>query len=638
MTRAQKIDLAKIILAGILFVLALVINNIWLFLAAYALAGYKTIINAVMGIINRQFLDENFLMTIASLGAFYCQEYPEAVAVMLFYQVGEFFEHYAVNRSRNSIAELMDIRADFAVRLGTDGTEETVAPEELSIGDLILVRPGERVPVDGIVESGTSTLDTAALTGESVPRDIESGQEVISGTINLTGALTIRVTKLYEDSTVAKVLDLVENAAGRKASVEKFITKFARYYTPTVVLAAVLLATVPPLVVAGQTFADWLYRAMIFLVISCPCALVISVPLSLFAGVGSASKQGILVKGSNYLEALSQVDTFAFDKTGTLTTGKFAVTAVHVARPEDLDESQLLSIAAHGECLSNHPIAQAIVEHFQTARGGSVSASLVADYEELAGKGISCKVDGASVACGNLRLMESLELSVEPASEIGSVVYVACNGFYLGYIVVSDTVRENSATMLAELKQFGVKETVMLTGDRREIAESVGADLGVDCVMAELLPGDKVSAFETLMHGNNLLTNPEAPAQLDLSTDRDCATSRKGRVVFVGDGINDAPVLARADIGIAMGAFGSDAAIEAADVVIMNDDISKLADMMRIARKTLRICKQNVIFALVVKFAVMILGALGIASMWAAVFADVGVAVIAILNAMRALR
>ena len=619
MSRAQKLDFVKIATAGILFAVALITHNIWLFFAAYAIAGYKTILDAVMGITGRQFLDENFLMTIASLGAFYCQEYPEAVAVMLFYQVGEFFEHYAVNRSRNSIADLMDIAADFAVRLGADGSEETVAPEELSIGEMILVRPGERVPVDGIVESGQSTLDTSALTGESIPRDIETGQEVISGTINLTGALTIRVTKLYKDSTVAKVLDLVVNAAGRKASVEKFITKFARYYTPLVVLAAILLAVVPPLAVPGQTFSDWLYRAMIFLVISCPCALVISVPLSLFAGVGSASKQGILVKGSNYLEALSKVDTFAFDKTGTLTTGKFAVTAVHVARPEDLDAGQLLSIAAHGECLSNHPIATSIVDHFRTSCDGTIDSTLISDYEEIAGKGISCKVDGASVACGNLKLMEALGLSVEPAAETGSVVYVSCSGFYLGYIVISDTIRESSASTISALKSLGVGQTVMLTGDRKEIAESVGADLGIDRVMAELLPGDKVSAFESWMN-------------------RDTETNQKGRTVFVGDGINDAPVLARADIGIAMGAFGSDAAIEAADVVIMNDDISKLADTIRIARKTLRICKQNVVFALAVKFAVMILGALGIASMWAAVFADVGVAVIAILNAMRALR
>ena len=616
MTKTQKFDLAKIVAAAVLFATGLSTDIIWFYLAVYVIAGYETIIDAVLGIINRQFLDEHFLMTIASIGAIYCQEYPEAVAVMLFFQVGEFFEHYAVNSSRASIAELMDIRADFAVRLDADGNEETVDPEDLSIGDVIIVRPGEKLPVDGCVIEGTSSLDTAALTGESVPRDIGVGAEVISGTINLTGVLKIEVSKPYEDSTVAKVLDLVENASSRKASVEKFITKFARYYTPLVVIAAILLAVLPPLVL-HQLFEVWLYRAMIFLVISCPCALVISVPLSLFAGVGSASKQGILVKGSNYLEALSKVDTFAFDKTGTLTTGKFAVTEIFVAIPEDLNEKQLLSIAAHAESLSNHPIAQAVVAHFEKA-GTTVDRKLVTDYHEIAGKGIFCKVDNAVVYCGNLTLMKEIGYHGDGPKATGSIVHVACDGFYLGYIVVADILRENSVETISSLKKLGVKKAVMLTGDRKEIAESIGASIGIDRVLGELLPGDKVSAFETLME--------------------DRKDKHKGRIVFVGDGINDAPVLARADIGIAMGAFGSDAAIEAADVVIMADDISKLSTVMQIARKTLRICKQNVIFALVVKFGVMILGALGLASMWAAVFADVGVAVIAILNAMRALR
>ena len=613
MTRTQKIDLAKIGLSAVLFAVGLATDIIWFYLAAYVIAGYETIIDAVLGIVNRQFLDEHFLMTIASIGAIYCQEYPEAVAVMLFFQVGEFFEHYAVNSSRQSIAELMDIRADFAVRLTADGSEETVDPEDLSVGDIVLVRPGEKVPVDGCVIDGSSTLDTAALTGESLPRDITTGEEVISGTINLTGVLKIQVTKLYEDSTVAKVLDLVENASSRKASVEKFITKFARYYTPLVVLAAILLATLPPLLL-HELFEVWLYRAMIFLVISCPCALVISVPLSLFAGVGSASKMGILVKGSNYLEALSKVDTFAFDKTGTLTTGRFAVTEIRVAIPEDINEEQLLSIAAHGESLSNHPIAQAVVSHYEQD-GIVVDKTLITEYQEIAGKGISCKLDGSIVYCGNLALMKDLGYQGDNPPAAGSIVHVACNDFYLGYIVVTDTLRDNSISTIAELKQLGVKKTVMLTGDRQEIADTVGAGLGVDKVLGNLLPGDKVSAFERLMEDNS-----------------------KGRTVFVGDGINDAPVLARADVGIAMGAFGSDAAIEAADVVIMADDISKLATVMKISRKTLRICKQNVIFALTIKFGVMILGAMGLASMWAAVFADVGVAVIAILNAMRALR
>ena len=611
MTRTQKFDLAKITASGVLFVAGLCTNIIWFYLAAYVIAGYETIIDAVLGIINRQFLDEHFLMTIASIGAIYCQEYPEAVAVMLFFQVGEFFEHYAVNSSRASIAELMDIRADFAVRLNENGNEETVEPEELALDDIILVRPGEKVPVDGRVAEGFSTLDTAALTGESVPRDISPGEEIISGTINLTGALKIQVTKLYEDSTVAKVLDLVENASSRKAAVEKFITKFARYYTPLVVIAAVLLAALPPLLLQ-QPFEDWLYRAMIFLVISCPCALVISVPLSLFAGVGSASKQGILVKGSNYLEALSKVDTFAFDKTGTLTTGKFSVTDICVSRPEDLNAEQMLAIAAHAESLSNHPIAQAVVAHYE--QEDRIDRTLVTDYKEISGKGVFCKVDGTSVYCGNLALMKDLGYKGDNPEVSGSIVHVACDGFYLGYIVVADKIRENSVATVTALKQLGVTETVMLTGDRQEIASTVGGQLGIDKVLGELLPGDKVSAFESLI-------------------DR----TSKGHLVFVGDGINDAPVLARADVGIAMGAFGSDAAIEAADVVIMADDISKLSTVMKIARKTLRICKQNVIFALTVKFGVMILGAMGLASMWAAVFADVGVAVIAILNAMRAL-
>lgn len=617
LTRTQKIDLAKVAVSTALFVVGLATDIIWFYLAAYVIAGYETIIDACLGIINRQFLDEHFLMTIASVGAIYCQEYPEAVAVMLFFQVGEFFEHYAVNSSRQSIAELMDLRADFAIRLGADGVEETVDPEELAVGDMILVRPGEKIPVDGLVLEGASTLDTAALTGESIPRDISVGDEVISGTINLTGVLKIQVAKLYEDSTVAKVLDLVENASSSKASVEKFITKFARYYTPLVVVAAVLLAIVPPLVL-HQLFEVWLYRAMIFLVISCPCALVISVPLSLFAGVGSASKQGILVKGSNYLEALSKVVTFAFDKTGTLTTGKFTVTDVMVARPDDLNAAQMLAIAAHAESLSNHPIAQAVTAYFE-GQGNMVDRNLVTDYHEIPGKGIYCKVDGAIVYCGNLTLMKEIGYQGDGPTAFGSIVHVACDGFYLGYIVVADVLRENSPELIGDLKRLGVKETVMLTGDRWEIADTVGSNLGVDQILAELLPGDKVSAFERLMEDRTHADN-------------------KGRIVFVGDGINDAPVLARADIGIAMGAFGSDAAIEAADVVIMADDISKLATVMRIARKTLRICKQNVIFALVVKFGVMILGAMGLASMWAAVFADVGVAVIAILNAMRALR
>lgn len=611
MTKLQKFDLVKILAASAFLAAAMVTDILWLFIAAYVIAAYKTIIEAFMGIIRAQFLDENFLMTIASLGAVYCGEYSEAVAVMLFYQVGEFFEHYAVNNSRKSIADLMDIKAEFATRL-IDGKEVIVDPEDLIPGDIIIVKPGEKVPVDGMVSQGSSSLDTAALTGESVPRDIEPGQEIISGTINLTGVLKIEVTKRYENSTVAKVLELVENAGSRKASVEKFITKFARYYTPIVVGLAVLLAVVPPLAVSGENFSDWLYNAMIFLVISCPCALVISVPLSLFAGVGSASKQGILVKGSNYLEALAGAKAFAFDKTGTLTTGKFAVSAV--VPSEANDRLRLLEAAAYGEKLSNHPIAASITSYYE-AQAGSADSINISDYTEIPGKGISCTYNNHKIHCGNSKLMEDLSLSYMNPAEAGSIVHVASDDSYLGYIAVSDTIRENSASTIEELKKLGVGQTIMLTGDRREIAVSVAEQIGVTNVLAELLPEDKVSALESVLESN-----------------------AEGKLVFVGDGINDAPVLARADIGVAMGAFGSDAAVEASDVVIMTDDISKLVSIIKISRKTLRICKQNVIFALAVKFLFMGLGALGMATMWEAVFADVGVSLLAILNAMRALK
>ncbi|MGF6375976.1 Cd2+/Zn2+-exporting ATPase [Clostridiales Family XIII bacterium PM5-7] len=607
MNKTQKIDLGKIIISAALFATGIATNIIWFYIAAYAIAGYKTIFEAALNIIHGHVLDENFLMTIASLGAVYCQEYPEAVAVMLFYQVGEFFEHYAVNNSRKSIADLMDIKAEFANKL-VDGKEVTVDPEDLTLDDMILIRPGEKVPVDGIIIDGSSSLNTSALTGESVPRDVTAGEEIISGTINLTGALTVQVTKLFEDSTVAKVLDLVENAGSRKASVEKFITRFARYYTPIVVAFAVLMAIVPPLAIPGQAFQDWLYRAMIFLVISCPCALVISVPLSLFAGVGSASKQGILVKGSNYLEALARVNTFAFDKTGTLTTGKFQVTVIHPVG--QISEEALLELAAYGESLSNHPIATSIVSRY-----GSVDSGQVTEYAELSGKGITGVYKGKKLYCGNDKLMKDLGLSWINPSEVGSVVHLATDTDYLGYIIVADTLRDNSASTIDALKDLGVSQTIMLTGDRKEIAQSVASELAITDVLSELLPEDKVTALESV---------------LDEKTE--------GHLAFVGDGINDAPVLARADVGIAMGAFGSDAAIEAADVVIMTDDISKLVTMKKIATKTLRISKQNVVFALTVKAIILGLGAFGMANMWEAVFADVGVSFIAILNAMRALK
>lgn len=614
MSKSQKIDIAKIIVSAALYVTGFATGNFWFFMGAYAVAGYETIFEALMGIVHLELLDENFLMTIASLGALYCGQYPEAVAVMLFYQVGEFFEDYAVDNSRKSIAGLMDIKAEFATRL-TDGREERVEPEELSLDDIILVRPGEKIPVDGVIISGSSSLDTAALTGESMPRDVAQGAEVISGTINLTGLLQVRVTKIYEDSTVAKVLDLVENASSRKASVEKFITKFAHYYTPIVVGCAVALAVIPTIIFGWSAFDEWLYRAMIFLVISCPCALVISVPLSLFAGVGSASRQGILVKGSNYLEALAKVDTFAFDKTGTLTTGRFAVTKISPSG--GISEAELLEMTAVCESKSNHPIAASIAACWNERQSKSdASEKTVTDYHELSGKGISCLYNGSKVYFGNAALMKDIGADYTEASDMGSIVYAADENKYLGYIAVADQIRDNCADTLAELKSLGVKREIMLTGDRREIAEDVANTVGVTDVMSELLPGQKVDALETAI----------------------AAEGEKNRLVFVGDGINDAPVLARADVGIAMGAFGSDAAVEAADVVIMTDDISRLATVMKIARKTMKICRQNVVFALVIKFAFLGLGAFGLATMWEAVFADVGVAILCILNSMRALK
>ena len=607
MSRAQKIDIAKMILAAVLLIAANVTDIFVLYLAAYAVAGYRAVIEAFSGIIHGQLLDENFLMVIASLGAFYCGEYQEAVAVMLFSLIGNFFEHYAVNKSRKSIAELMDIKADFARQI-VNGKEEIIEPEDLGIGDIILIHPGEKIPVDGIVIEGTSSLNTAALTGEAVPRDVEKGSSVLGGAVNLTGAITIKVTSLYEDSTVAKVLDLVENASNRKAPVEKFISKFARYYTPLVVAAAVLIALVPPVIMGFDHFQHWLYTAMIFLVVSCPCALVISVPLSLFAGIGSAGKQGILVKGSNYLEAMSHVKTMAFDKTGTLTTGKFDI--VEICPADGVTEEELLDYASHGECHSNHPVAVAIKE-----ASGEVDSSLVADYQEIAGKGISALYRWERIYCGNIRLMQELGFEIDHAATETTVVYVATEKKYLGYIAAEDTLRKNSAETLSDLKKAGVENLVMLTGDRKEIADKIAEKAGITKVLSDLLPEDKVKSLETLL-----------------------GSSSSGKVAFVGDGINDAPVIARADVGIAMGALGSDAAIEAADVVILNDDISKISSAIKISRKTLKICKQNVYFALGVKFGVLLISLLGFPNMWLAVFADVGVSFIAILNAMRALK
>lgn len=562
------------------------------------------------GIVNGQVFDENFLMTIATFGAFGVGEYSEAVAVMLFYQVGELFQSYAVSRSRQSIADLMDICPEYA-NLEKDGELVQTDPDDVEIGDIIVIKPGERVPLDGTVISGESMVDTSALTGESVPRRVETGSEIISGCINESGVLRVEVTKEFDDSTVARILELVENASSKKAQVENFITRFARYYTPAVVAAAALLAVVPPLAL-GAGFGPWIQRACIFLVISCPCALVISVPLSFFGGIGAASRNGVLVKGSNYLEALAQMDTIVFDKTGTLTKGEFKVTEI---RPSGMSGEELLRLAALAEHYSNHPISLSIRDAYEKA-GGRMNLSSIGKNEEISGHGVRTEIDGSVVLAGNGRLMEAEGIAYEPCESIGTVVYLARDGVFAGTIVISDTVKEHAAQAIRDLKQAGVKRTVMLTGDRKAVGEAVAEKLGLDEVFTELLPADKVEQVERLLDGQ--------------------AEGRK--LAFVGDGINDAPVLTRADIGIAMGSMGSDAAIEAADVVLMDDDPARIFVVVRISRKTLSIVKQNIVFALGVKALVLGLGAFGMANMWEAVFADVGVSVIAILNAMRALK
>ena len=562
---------------------------------------------AVRNILHGEVFDENFLMSIATVGAMVIGEYSEGVAVMLFYQVGELFQSYAVNRSRQSITQLMDIRPDYA-NIEEDGGLRQVDPEEVRIGDIIVVKAGERVPLDGKVASGTSLLDTSALTGESVPREVVPGSDVISGCINTSGLLRIEVTREFQESTVAKILDLVENASSKKAKAENFITKFARYYTPVVVIAALLLAVIPPLFL-GLAWGDWVNRALIFLVISCPCALVISIPLSFFGGIGGASKCGILVKGSNYLEALADMTTIVFDKTGTLTKGVFKVTKLH---PAGMKEEELLQYAALAESYSDHPISLSLKE----AYGRKMDAERIGEVEEIPGHGVSAVVDGHRVLAGNLKLMKRMDIPYEECSAPGTVVYVAVDDKFAGSIVIADEVKEDAKTAIAALNAAGVRKTVMLTGDRREVGEEVASKLGLDQVYTELLPGDKVDKVEELLQNMN----------------------GREQLAFVGDGINDAPVLSRADIGIAMGAMGSDAAIEAADIVLMDDEPSKIAVAVRIARKTLRIVRQNIVFALAVKAFFLILGAFGVANMWEAVFADVGVSVIAILNATRALR
>lgn len=622
MTRKLKKRLKRIIIGAAFFAAAVLIENFapglpWyvllaVFLTAYVIVGGDVVKRAVGNIGKGQVFDENFLMTIATVGAFFVGEYPEAVAVMLFYQVGELFQSYAVNRSRKNITELMDIRPDFA-NVRRDGVEAQVDPDEVAVGETIVVKPGERIPLDGVITKGNSSLDTMALTGESVPREVLCGEEVISGCINLTGALEVQVSKPFGESTVSKILDLVENASSKKAEAENFITKFARYYTPIVVLCAAVLAVIPPLFLGG--WSTWIYRGLTFLVVSCPCAVVISVPLSFFGGLGGASKAGVLIKGSNYLEALAEAEIVVMDKTGTLTKGTFKVTEVKPASEngvEVISGEKLLELTAYAESYSNHPISLSI----QKAYGKELDKNRLESTEELAGHGVHAVIDGFDIYAGNEKLMRQQKISFTNAAQIGTIVHVAKNDQYLGYILIADEIKEDAAECIRGLKAEGVNRVIMLTGDRKETADYVASQIGLTEVHSELLPGDKVDEVEKII----------------------ASKSSKGRLVFVGDGINDAPVLARADIGIAMGGLGSDAAIEAADVVIMTDEPSKIAAAMRISRKTLGIVKQNIVFALGVKILVLILAAFGIANMWLAVFADVGVAVIAILNAMRAMQ
>ena len=618
MTRKQRKLLLRIGIAALLFAAGMLLPRLLaqgrleqglelgIFLAGYAVIGWDILWKALRNILHGQVFDENFLMMIATVGAFILGENAEGMAVMLFYQVGEWFQSYAVSRSRRSIASLMDIRPDSA-NVEREGQVLEVEPDEVAIGEILLIRPGEKIPIDGVIVSGASTLDTSALTGESLPREVAPGAEVISGCINQTGILRVRTTKVFGESTVAKILDLVENSVEKKARTESFITRFARYYTPVVVFAALALAILPPLV-TGQPFGGWVYRALTFLVISCPCALVISVPLSFFGGIGGASKCGVLVKGSNYLEALAQTDTVVFDKTGTLTRGAFAVTEVV---PQGMSREALLELAAYAEAYSEHPISQSI----RRAWAEPVDGSRVQDVEELAGYGVRAVVDGHTVLAGNGKLMAREGLSFTPCTRAGTVVYLALDGRYAGYLLVEDEIKPDAAAAIRALKAAGVRRTVMLTGDSEAVGRQVAGQLGLDEVYAQLLPADKVAHVEALLE----------------------QSGRSGKLAFVGDGINDAPVLARADVGIAMGALGSDAAIEAADVVLMTDEPGKIATVMRIARKTIRIARENIVFALGVKAIVLVLGALGYASMWSAVFADVGVSVLAILNAIRAL-
>lgn len=616
MNKKQKKMLIRIIIAAVLIVAFSLLPaegylRFGLFMIPYLVIGYDILKKAFKGILNKQVFDENFLMAVATVGAILLGDYSEGVAVMLFYQIGELFQSYAVGKSRRNISELMDIRPDYA-NIEKDGTLEQVDPDEVEIGTIIVVQPGEKVPIDGVITEGTSTLNTSALTGESLPRDAKAGDEVISGCINMTGLLKIRTTKEFGESTVSKILELVENSSSRKSKSENFISKFAKYYTPAVCYGALALAFIPPIVllIMGKPamWGDWIYRALTFLVISCPCALVISIPLSFFAGIGGASNQGILVKGSNYLETLAQTKYVVFDKTGTMTQGVFEVSGIH---HNEMPDEKLLEYAALAECSSSHPISKSL----QKAYGKPIDRNRVTDIEEISGNGVIAKVDGISVAAGNTKLMNRLGIAYQDCHHVGTVVHMAIDGKYAGHILISDIIKPHAKEAIAELKKAGISKTVMLTGDSKRVADQVAEELGIQEVYSELLPADKVSRVEELLNQK----------------------SEKDKLAFVGDGINDAPVLSRADIGIAMGALGSDAAIEAADIVLMDDDPLKISKAIKIARKCIRIVYENIYFAIGIKVLCLILGALGIANMWMAIFADVGVMIIAVLNAIRTL-
>ena len=616
MNKKQKKMLIRIIIAAVLIVVFSLLPaegylRFVLFMIPYLVIGYDILKKAFKGILNKQVFDENFLMAVATVGAILLGDYSEGVAVMLFYQIGELFQSYAVGKSRRNISELMDIRPDYA-NIEKDGTLEQVDPDEVEIGTIIVVQPGEKVPIDGVITEGTSTLNTSALTGESLPRDAKAGDEVISGCINMTGLLKIRTTKEFGESTVSKILELVENSSSRKSKSENFISKFAKYYTPAVCYGAIALALIPPIVllIMGKPsmWGDWIYRALTFLVISCPCALVISIPLSFFAGIGGASNQGILVKGSNYLETLAQTKYVVFDKTGTMTQGVFEVSGIH---HNEMPDEKLLEYAALAECSSSHPISKSL----QKAYGKPIDRNRVTDIEEISGNGVIAKVDGISVAAGNTKLMNRLGIAYQDCHHVGTVVHMAIDGKYAGHILISDIIKPHAKEAIAELKKAGISKTVMLTGDSKRVADQVAGELGIQEVYSELLPADKVSRVEELLNQK----------------------SEKAKLAFVGDGINDAPVLSRADIGIAMGALGSDAAIEAADIVLMDDDPLKISKAIKIARKCIRIVYENIYFAIGIKILCLILGALGIANMWVAIFADVGVMILAVLNAIRTL-